>query len=124
MILNTLIADNYRYFLLTLQKYLDQFEGLSVVATAGNGWEAVEYAKKYKPDLIVMDINMHELDGLKVCRLVKADQPEIKVILYTMDEPGPFKEEAESCADILMSKDSLFDELPAVLDKMSSERSK
>jgi two-component system alkaline phosphatase synthesis response regulator PhoP len=59
-----------------------QNEGFDV-HVAGNGREAVEMAKEVKPDLILMDVMMPEMDGWEACKRIKGD-PETKDIIVSM----------------------------------------
>jgi two-component system, cell cycle response regulator DivK len=78
--------ENNRY----LAKFLLEREGLTV-DTAENGFHAIEMAAKEKPDLIVMDIQMPEMDGYETARRLKSDPglshiPIVGVSSYAM--PG------------------------------------
>ncbi len=56
----------------------------AVVAQALNGKEAVALAKEHKPDLILMDITMPDLNGIEATRQILAEAPEVKVIALSM----------------------------------------
>ena len=57
--------------------------GFEVVGTAANGQEGIEQALRLKPDLILMDIRMPVMDGLAATRLIKAQRPEMKIVMLT-----------------------------------------
>jgi two-component system vancomycin resistance associated response regulator VraR len=59
-----------------------------VVATAGNGREALRQTKKYQPDLIVLDLNMPIMDGWTFSKRVKQDYPYVKIVAYSSVEGG------------------------------------
>jgi DNA-binding NarL/FixJ family response regulator len=83
--MRVLIADDHPLFRDGLRSLLEA-RGIDVVAEARNGREAVEQAKRLKPDVALMDLNMPELGGLDATRLISAEQPEVKVVVLTASE--------------------------------------
>lgn len=65
-----------------------------VVETAHSGIQAVEKAKKFGPHVILLDIQMPEMDGLKALKRIKEENPQIKVIMVTAVETQEKIEEA------------------------------
>ncbi|MBP1701926.1 MAG: Two component transcriptional regulator, LuxR family [Chloroflexi bacterium] len=57
--------------------------GFDVVGTAGDGREGVEQALRLEPDLVLMDISMPRCDGLTATRLIKAQRPDMKIVMLT-----------------------------------------
>ena len=66
-----LLVDDTKLFLRLEQEYLRQSS--VTVFTASNGREALETARKIMPDLIYMDLNMPEMNGIECCSAIKAD---------------------------------------------------
>jgi NarL family two-component system response regulator LiaR len=60
-----------------------QMDGVTVIAEAGNGREAVELALFYRPDVVLMDYMMPELDGIEATRRIFEREPCIRVVLLT-----------------------------------------
>ena len=58
-------------------------QGWSVVAEAHNGYEAIAKYRQYRPDLVVMDINTPELDGLSALQQIKEQFPDAKILMCT-----------------------------------------
>ncbi|MCL4489402.1 MAG: response regulator transcription factor [Chloroflexi bacterium] len=81
--MNLLLADDHPLFVDGLRNLLGG-RGLNVVGTARDGLEALEMARRLHPDVILMDINMPGCDGLAATRLIKAELPEIKIVMLTM----------------------------------------
>ena len=80
-----LLVDDHPLFLDGLQNLLAT-RGYEVVATAGNGREALTKVQEFKPDILLMDIFMPECDGLEATRLIKEVIPECKIIMLTSAE--------------------------------------
>jgi DNA-binding NarL/FixJ family response regulator len=82
--IRTLIVDDSNIFLESVEYYLSTFPYVQVVDKATSGSEAIEKIGKYKPDLVLMDIDMPEMNGLEVTRHVKmqSDSPFIIIVSY------------------------------------------
>jgi len=78
-----LLVDDHALFLQSLKGLLVA-SGYDVVGTARNGWEALSQARRLRPDLILMDIEMPECDGLAATRLIKAEMPQVKIVILTV----------------------------------------
>jgi len=83
--LRLLLVDDHALFLEGLRNLL-ALENIEVVGTAGDGFEALEKARNLRPDVILMDVQMPRCDGLAATRLIKAELPEIKIVMLTMSE--------------------------------------
>lgn len=80
-----LIADDHSLFRDGLRSLLAA-EGHEVIGEAKNGREAVELARRLRPDLVLMDVQMPELDGIAATRLIAAEMPEMKVVILTASD--------------------------------------
>src|SRR5512135_2342519 len=78
-----LLVDDSALFREALQNLLT-LHGHQVVGTAGDGLEALEQARRLHPDLILMDIDMPRCDGLTATRLIKAEVPDVKIVMLTV----------------------------------------
>ena len=81
--MRVLLVDDHPLFLQSLKVLLNT-SGYEVVGLAGNGVEALKQARLLRPDLILMDIDMPECDGLAATRLIKAEMPQIKIVMLTI----------------------------------------
>ena len=80
--MRVLLADDHSLLLEGLQNLLES-KGIEVVGTARDGLEAVEAARALKPDVILMDVRMPNCDGIRATRLIKAETPDVKVVMLT-----------------------------------------
>lgn len=85
-----LIADNHPLFRRSLRQVCELQSDFEVVAEAGNGREAVEQAHALQPDIILMDIQMPELDGIEATCLITARSPAARVIMLTAKSEGQY----------------------------------
>lgn len=81
--IRVLIADDQELIRQSLSFVLDAQADITMVGTAANGRAAIELVRKEKPDVVLMDIRMPEVDGVECTRLIKAAHPQIKVIILT-----------------------------------------
>lgn len=80
-----LLADDHPLFLDGLKSIMS-LHGFDVVGTAEDGREALEKARALQPDVILMDVHMPNLNGLEATRLIKAELPDIKIVMLSMSE--------------------------------------
>ncbi len=79
-----LLCDDHAMFRQGLRSILETEKGMRVIGEAATGREAVRYALTTYPDVIVMDIQMPELDGVAATKTILEEFPEAKVIILTM----------------------------------------
>jgi len=87
-------------------------QGMEVIAEAEDGRTALRLARELKPDLIIMDIGMAELNGMEATRQIRAEAPRVKVIALSMHSDVRFVSEMlKAGASGYLLKDSAFEEL-------------
>ena len=86
MALSILIADDHDVVRRGLKSILQAHPGWEVCAEASNGREAVELAKKLKPQVVVLDVTMPELGGLEATRQILSTLPRTEILILTMHE--------------------------------------
>lgn len=84
--LRILLADDHKVVRDGLRLLIDGQRDMRVVGEAGNGKEALRQARDLKPDVVVMDLSMPELNGLQATERLKAERPEVKVVALTLHE--------------------------------------
>lgn len=79
-----LIADDNETIRRTLQSQIERVPGVEVCGMASNGIEAVEAAIALRPDVLIVDVLMPNLNGIQVAGVLKKDLPDTQVILFTL----------------------------------------
>jgi DNA-binding NarL/FixJ family response regulator len=119
-----LIADDQTLFRSGLARLLDVDDRVSVVGEAVDGLEAVKLASSLKPDLVLMDIKMPNLDGIEATRRILADNPKVKVLmLTTFEADNHVIQSLKAGASGYVLKDSQADAIvSSILAVVSGER--
>lgn len=81
--IDVILADDQQLLIDLLTIGLQQSDDICVVASANNGHEAIELAKKHHPDVVLMDIMMPGCDGIKATKEIKAMDKNIKILVLT-----------------------------------------
>ena len=92
--LRVLVADDHEAVLEGVRALLECEAGLEVCGVASNGRDAVTYATKMKPDVVVLDMTMPDLDGISAIRQIKRALPETEVVVYSAHSSEEAIEEA------------------------------
>jgi DNA-binding NarL/FixJ family response regulator len=80
---SVLIADDQALVRIGLRKILDSEPGTNAVGEAKDGQDAVDAARRLRPDIVLMDIRMPVLDGIEATRRITAAQPSTRVLILT-----------------------------------------
>lgn len=111
-----LIADDHALFRDSLRSLLEARD-FEVVGEAGDGREAIDLAWKLKPDVVLMDLSMPNMDGLEATKRLAAELPEVKVVVLTAsDDDNDLFEAIKSGAKGFLLKDLESDKFFTLLD--------
>jgi DNA-binding NarL/FixJ family response regulator len=111
-----LIVDDAATVRESLRWLIEDEPGLTVVGDAGTGNEALELVVRLKPDLVLLDIELPDMDGFSVTTRIKSiPEPPVVVILSMHNDPLARKRGADAGCDAFVGKDSGWDGLLAVL---------
>jgi DNA-binding NarL/FixJ family response regulator len=107
-----LLADDHKIMRDGLRSLIEKLPEMEVVAEAENGRTAVKQTRRFRPDVIVMDINMPDLNGIDATRQIVAEFPETKIIAFSMHTDHQFVAGAlKAGVSGYLQKDSAFEEL-------------
>ena len=84
--IQVMLVDDHNVVRSGLATFLRAYEDLELVGEARNGLEAIKLCHQKKPDVILMDLMMPEMDGIAATRAILADHPKIKIIAMTSFE--------------------------------------
>ncbi len=107
-----IIADDHRIIHDGLKPMLDSQPDIEVVALADTGRKAVELTQELKPDLVIMDISMPDLNGVEATLQIVPQCPEVKIIALSMNSDRQYvKRMLEAGASAYLTKDCSLEEL-------------
>lgn len=116
MPLRILLADDHEIVRRGLRAVLEAESDWQVIDEAPNGLEAVEKAERHKPDVVLMDISMPELNGLEAARRIRRNLPAVEVLFLTMHESEQMIREGMDAGGrgFLLKSDAGHELVPAV----------
>jgi len=88
--IKVLLADDHQMVRAGIRQLLESAGDIQVIAEAGDGEEAQALIQKHKPDVAVLDIQMPKASGIEVTRWVRAQMPEIGVLILTAYDDEPY----------------------------------
>jgi len=114
--MKVLLVDDQLLFRKGLRALLESEDDMEVVSEASNGQEAVDKVKAFRPDVVLMDIHMPVCDGIQATRLLKAEHPDLKVVILTVsDEDDDLFEAIKAGAEGYLLKNLRPEELTQML---------
>lgn len=114
--IRVLIADDHQMFRQMLIRTLRFDERIQMIGEASDGVQAVQMAKKLRPDVVLMDITMPGLTGIEATRAIRQESPDVRVIGLSMhNDPAVRDEMLKAGASGYVSKDAVLEELLRVL---------
>ena len=119
--IKVLICEDHQLMIDGLSLILGEIEDVEVVGQCYNGQEAIDWLTDYEADIILMDINMPVLDGIKACKIISKSYPKVKVIYLSMiNQIEIFQVLLESGAKGFLLKNSSSTEVESAIKKIAA----
>jgi DNA-binding NarL/FixJ family response regulator len=112
-----LVADDHALVVAAMRILVERIEGVSVIGEAHNGRDAVSLAREHRPDLVIMDISMKDLNGIEATALIKESHPSIRVMMLSSHTGSDYVRRAiRAGADGYLIKGSMPAELRTAIE--------
>lgn len=122
--IRVLLADDHKLIRAGLRLVVEREPDLMVAGEADDGFEAVEKARALKPDVVVMDIGMPNLNGIEACRQVRDALPDTQVVMLSMhSDEGYVLRALKAGALAYLLKDSAEADLTRAIRATSDHKS-
>jgi DNA-binding NarL/FixJ family response regulator len=116
MALRVLVVDDHPAFRRALTSALRMVKSIEVAGEASGGFAAAEQAAEVKPDLVLMDLSMPDLNGIDAMRRIHKETPDLPVVILTAHaDPGVEKEARAAGASGFLAKGTTLEDLVLVL---------
>jgi DNA-binding NarL/FixJ family response regulator len=122
--IRVILADDHTLVRSGIRRILENQPGLVVVEEAADGRAALAAARRLDADVLVLDLKMEGSDGIEVLKAIKADKPDLKVLILTMHAGREYVARAvQEGADAYLLKDSAVQDLVAAIQAVMAGRS-
>jgi DNA-binding NarL/FixJ family response regulator len=117
--LRILIVDDHAAVRRSIRSLLESYPNWKVCGEGTNGREAVEQARRLKPDVVLLDMTMPELNGLEATRRILREAPETQVLVLTMHQSDELADEVRRAgAKALVLKSNAQETLAAAIESL------
>ena len=118
-----IIADDHQLFREGLRSLLEKELRYSVVAQASGGRSAIQLVAEHKPDVVILDVSMPDMNGIEAARRIREDDSAIKIIALSMHTDAKYIGEMfRAGANAYLLKDSAVDELEHAISTVLAGR--
>ena len=100
--ISVIVVDDHEFFRQGVIMTLSRFENTEVLGEAANGKEVLELLKKKRPDLVLMDIKMPEMNGVEATEMISREYPDVKVVALSMFSEEEYLEQMLQVGTILI----------------------
>jgi two-component system response regulator NreC len=117
--INVFLTDDHAVMREGLKLLVNTQQDMTVVGEAGNGREACQQVREIRPDVVVMDLSMPEMDGVQATEAIKLSCPEVKVLILTVHEDEDYlRLLLKKGASGYVVKSAIADELATAIRKV------
>lgn len=110
--IRVILADDHDLVRTGLKRLLDDVQDIEVIAEAKNGKQAIELVEQNQPEVVLLDINMPELNGIDTTRKLRQTYPNIKILIISMHSDEVFPQRLlKAGANAYLTKDTGLDEI-------------
>jgi DNA-binding NarL/FixJ family response regulator len=88
--IRVLLADDHVLVRQGIRQFLEDADGIEVVAEADDGAEAIRLIEEQRPEVAILDIRMPEMTGVEATRRIKSHYPEVRVLILTAYDDDPY----------------------------------
>ncbi len=122
MNIRIILADDHQVIREGLRSLIEKQPDMEVIAEAGDGREAVQLAQKLKPNLVIMDVSMPNLNGIDATRQITTQCPGVKVLALSIHPSKQFiSYMLKAGASGYLLKNCAFDELTQAINVVASD---
>jgi len=120
--LRTLLVDDSADCLTVICAVLEEDGTIDVIGAAGNGIEAIEAVADLEPDLVIMDVQMPQMDGLMAASVLSRHFPATKIVLMSAEDSHQLRLASRAAgADGFVAKSRFWEDLARVLQALQDE---
>ena len=114
-----LIADDSEIVRRGITALLSSARTCTICGEAANGADTLQKSRELQPDLVLLDVNLPDANGLEIARHLRADFPQIKILVISQHDPVPLLPRAiESGANACLDKGRLGVDLLSTIERM------
>jgi len=88
--INIILVDDHEIVRTGLKMIISKMPGIKIIAEAENGQQAIDAVRQFKPDVVLMDVNMPVISGVEATRRIAQHMPATKIIILTVHAENPF----------------------------------